>query len=63
MKQPLTFGFGRMQVRGGNVPVRTRGTRESSGEEMREILRRGSSQNQILLQQGELLSQEQNDCC
>lgn len=44
------------QVCGGNLPVWSCGSSESLGEEMCQILWRGSSEDQVLLQQGELLS-------
>lgn len=48
----------RPQVGGGNLLVRPRSSGRSLAEEMRQILRRGSSKNQILLQQGKLLSKQ-----
>lgn len=55
----ISQGFSSMfwcsQVCGGNVLVRPRSSGRSPSEEMRQILRRRSSQDQVLLQQGELL--------
>lgn len=47
-----------LQVCSGNFFVWSRSSSKRLGEELRQILRHGSSEDQILLQQGELLSRE-----
>lgn len=52
------FSPPRSQVGGGNVLVWPGGSGKDLGEKMCQILRRGSPEDQILLQQGELLSRK-----
>lgn len=49
-----------VQLHGGNLPVWTCSSRNGSGKEMRQIFRRGSSQDQVLLQQRKLLKQKKH---